>query len=172
MDIIPYTQTTCQSCLPSCLLMLRNKPVNEVAELKLLINGFKRFRDIYALGILDEFSNSYQQPLEVVINNKWMTNYYRAHITSSQISINYHILNEELLRKQNSPFILYIDNNSIGSYSHEPHFVIVQPTEKQLYTIDPWTGKRKKTSYKILIKGVNSLSKHLKICPILISTSE
>lgn len=65
-----YRQTTCETCLPVCLLSFLNRKIKQKSEIDLLISGIKKHRDSYAFGIVDEFSLKYKKRVTIFFDNK------------------------------------------------------------------------------------------------------
>lgn len=165
MTIKPYKQTSCESCLPVCLLLLSEGETNQEKELSLLFAGLKGLRDSYAFGILEAFVSSYARPVTLFVDNKYFTNFLRKNNYSSLINI----VNKPVNLDFETPSIVYLDSQVLGGYSHAPHFVIIEKMVGDVcYIIDPWEGKRKRVKKEKLTEAIKSLKYYLKYCPLVI----
>lgn len=175
MTIVPYKQTFTHSCLVADFLMLlKNKyniSFNEKDEEEILIKGMKRIYPFYVIGIPRAFFNKYNKKINIVVDNKYFTNFLidgfndknNFNVYHNKITIRYI---KELL-KENS-VICHIDDNYLGDYSHASHFIILEnSTDKRITIIDPMNGKRTFISDEKLEKSIQSLKKHIKMCPLL-----
>ena len=99
------------------------------------------------------------------VDNKFFTNLLIEKCNTPKITIIHKPVNLEF----EAPFVLYLDSQVLGGYSHAPHFVIVGKIVGDICTIiDPWEGKRKRLSKEKLTEAISSLKYYLKYCPILI----
>lgn len=164
-----HRQSTCEGCLPVCLLSLINEKVTLESEIELLIGGFKRSRESYAQGIISEFAERYKNKLTITIHNK---HYYKKLISfrkNPMITLIHKKIDMGLLKKLSTPFILNLDDRILRKSVHYPHFVIVERKLRRRYVlIDPWNGRRKWLSERKLYKGILSLKNYLKFCPLII----
>jgi hypothetical protein len=168
-----YKQTNCESCLPVCLLLLAGKKITKRKEDSLLLNGINNFRESYALGVTDEFVDKYKIDVNVFIDNKTYSDFLKNRIKSKRIRIFHKRINSELLKKINGHYILQIDHQILGVYSHCPHYIIVKIKDKSRFEVfDPWTGKITCVKKEKLISAINSLRSYLRYCPVLISLTE
>ncbi len=169
MKITSYKQTTSDSCLPVCLLILRGQTFSQEDEIELFINGAKSFRDNYALGILDFFSTKYKINAEVYVDNKYYFKFLRKFISNGKVNLVNQKITPKFIKENKTPFILYLDKHFLGSYEHSPHFVIVENcSNEDYYIVDPWFGKRRKIKREVVLDAVGSLRSHLRFCPFLI----
>ena len=169
MDIKLYKQTTCESCLSCCLLMLSGNLINRKNEIDLFIEGIKRYPFSYSLGICEEFSIKYNKNIIIYVDNKYYSKYLNNLKITDGINIVHQYIDIRFINKKFVPFIIYIDNNVLGEYTHSPHFVIVETINKNNCTIiDPWKGKRLNINKKIIFDGVLLLKRHLKYSPLII----
>ena len=165
MNLTTYQQTSCESCLPVCLLSLGGIEITREKELKLLFDGLAGLKDSYAFGVLEAFVKTYNKKIDLFVDNKFFTNLLIEKSNSSQIAIIHKPVNLEF----ETPFVVYLDSQILGGYSHAPHFIIVEKIAGDICTIiDPWEGKRKRLSKEKLTAAISSLKYYLKYCPILI----
>jgi dimeric dUTPase (all-alpha-NTP-PPase superfamily) len=168
-DIEIYKQTTCESCLSCCLLMLLNNPISQNDEINLFIEGIKRYPFSYSLGICEEFADKYDKDIIIYVHNKYYSKYLNTLKNENNVHIVQMYINKSFINKQEYPFVIYLDNNILEEYIHSPHFVIVESFDKTDYIIiDPWKGMRIKINKETLYKGVLLLKEHLKFCPLII----
>jgi len=164
-----HKQTTCEGCLPVCLLSFTKEKVNIESELSLLTGGFRRNRESYALGILDEFTLKFKTNIVVYIDNRKFFNKASRLVNNSRIKLKQIKIDKKFLEKIEKPFILSLDSFSLHKDVHWPHYVIAEASnDSYFFVIDPWGGKRVKIKKAGLIKGVSSLRNHLKFCPLAI----
>lgn len=164
-----YKQKTCEGCLPVCLLTLIGSKVIQKAELNLLVGGYKRVRESYALGIALEFVSSYKKKLIILISNREYHKKLSKLNKSQRVQLTFKEINLKLINTTNPPYILYLDNYVLARDIHYPHFVIVERRQnKKFVLIDPWDGKRRWLTESKLLKGVLSLKNYLKFCPLVI----
>lgn len=170
MFIRVIKQKTCEGCLPACLLSLIGRNVTLKAELGLLLGGFRKNRENYAIGILHHFVSKYGKQAKVYVHNKYFFKKLRTLVTSSDIDLKHEKINLQLINKLEIPFILYLDDRILRKSIHYPHFVIVERKHKNRFVlIDPWDGRRKWFSEKKLMRAVLSLKNYLNFCPLLIT---
>lgn len=169
MRITPYRQTILESCLPVCLLLISGQRIFPEIEVLLLVDGLKSFREIYSLGILIAFTKKYKFFVEVKINNKFFWKYLNKSLYNNQI----HLVHQPIksaIPDQKFPYILYVDGYGLGMNTHSPHFVIIESQKDEYFNIiDSWIGKRRKIKREIIFQAIDSLKKHLRICPLLIT---
>lgn len=176
MRIPPYQQTTPLSCLPACLLMgLQIKTgfsFYPEDEQQLLFNGLLFNREIYHIGILEEFSKRFKKTLKVWVDNKYFSESLKKLPISNDLKIHFHKIDLDLILGNLSNkrlMILYLDLFYLRNNLHSPHFVVVEKLIKdRLVVLDPWKGKRFYLKSKVLMKAIDSLRNHLGFCPILV----
>lgn len=165
MKLITYTQTSCESCLPVCLLTLGEIEISREKELQLLFDGLSGLKDSYAFGVLEAFVKTYNKEVTLFVDNKYFTNFLIKKSNSPQITVVYKPVNLEF----ETPFIVYLDSQVLGGYSHAPHFVIVEKIVGDIcQIIDPWEGKRRRVKKEVSLASINSLKNYLKYCPLVI----
>lgn len=172
----PIRQSTNQSCLPACLLMLfyigKNHQITEKEDQNLIIEGLLQFRDYYPLGILEAFVSRYKIPVEVLVDNIYFTKVLKSWVFSKSINIKNSPIRQNISHKLKSafgPFIVFIDGFYLCRGPHTPHFVIVEKVLNQkIVIIDPWFGKRFYWSIEKLQESIASLKTHIRFCPISI----
>lgn len=173
MVITPYKQTLTHSCLAACFLMLQGKRFTEHDEQELALKGSRRKYPFYVVGIPMEFAKKYDIRIKVYVdNNFFTTQLQKAIIGNKKINVVHKKINSifisELLKE--NPIICHIDDHALGDYSHASHFIILEKaTEKFIYVIDPWSGKRRKINKLTLADAIKDLKYHVKMCPLLFS---
>jgi hypothetical protein len=71
------------------------------------------------------------------------------------------------------PFIIYADTNITDGFTHLPHFMMVtKATEKTFEVFDPWEGTVSRMARLKVIKGINLLRDHIKVCPFIITVDQ
>lgn len=162
-------QKTCEGCLPASLLTLINKKGTLKAELSLLMGGFKRTRESYALGILDEFSHKFEANVTVYVDNGRYLKQALKIIDNPRIMLRQAKIDRKFLDRIDRPFILSLDAFSLHKDVHWPHYVIIEVSSNGFFSIiDPWNGQRRNFDKAKALKGIISLRNHLKFCPIVI----
>lgn len=162
-------QNTCEGCLPVCLLLLTNEKITLKSELELLIEGFKRNRESYSLGIVREFAFRYDKILNVFVHTKYFFKKLGKINKSPRIQLIHKKIGLRFLKELQTPYVLYLDDRILRKSIHYPHFVIVERKQnKKFVLLDPWDGKRKWLTEGKLLKGVLSLKNYLKFCPLVI----
>ncbi len=175
MIIIPIRfnvkeQTTCETCLPVCLIaILREQDikVNDSEELKILIEGLKFTKDDYSTGqlvyVCKKYNVSIEQYIDYQIFHKILS---KLKLPKNLILINRKI-DEQFLKEmvKRSP-IIYVDKYYLDGIYHYSHFVILESLDnKNAIIFDPWDGKEKSIKTQILIRSIQSLRNKLKISP-------
>lgn len=171
MKIKRYKQTAYETCLPVCLLLASGQEVSPEEEMRLFIEGIKNRPDNYLLGMVESFVGNYGLGVEIYVDNKYFWKYLnlRKRINDKRIYLLHQPISPEFITKQLFPYLLYLDINLLGVYSHSPHFVVVESQKKQKYSlVDPWSGRRRKIDKEIVYEAIESLRTHLKFCPLLI----
>ena len=150
-------QSTYETCLPCCLLMMSNKGNKD--EIKIWKQGW-RFN--YLIGQLNYVARKYGKAIKAYIQNQKEDG---VELVNKKITI---ALIDELLVKGN--VIIYIDNYYLQGILHAPHFVMaLRRIEKIIEIVDPFDGKLKKIPADTIQKGIISLRNHLKYSPVLIT---
>ncbi len=177
MRIIPYKQTTCESCLPACLLMwlsyIKGTSFKLEDEQELLFKGILFAREIYHIGILNEFSTKFNLPLKVWVGNKYFTKVLKNLPVNRKLEIEFQRINipfiQKIIHKQKL-FILHLDIYYLRHSVHAPHFVLVEKMiGDKIVIIDPWKGKRFYFTIERITKAIDSLRTYLVFCPILVT---
>ena len=165
MNLTTYKQTSCESCLPVCLLNLGGVEITREKELKLLFDGLAGLKDSYAFGVLEAFVRTYNKPVTLYVDNKVFANFLIKNSQTSLINIVHKPINLEFP----TPYIVYLDSQVLGGYIHAPHFVIVEKiVGETCHIIDPWEGKRRRYSKEKITEAIKSLKSYLKYCPLVI----
>jgi hypothetical protein len=173
-----YTQTTYETCLACCLLFLVSKikkiKINPKIELACIIHSLKFSKDDFGIGHFDFILKKFNVHITRIIDNKsyfykLKRKYKISNLKTENKKINLVLLDKYL---EKCP-ILYLDAYYLFQAIHYPHFVVVLEKEKNgeelKYKIyDPWDGREKFISSKILSKAISSLRNHFKMIPEII----
>lgn len=168
-----FKQKFYYSCLVTSLLMISGAKNQELEE-KIFFDGAKRDYDFYLNSMLASFVKNTGKSLEVFVDNKFLTGKLSVNLEkySDKINIVHKQINPDLIAEtlKTGPFVIYLDDNYLGDYSHASHFVVVNSVRKdgRFQILDPANGKRKYLTANKLSESVESLKKHIKICPIII----
>ncbi|MFA5021060.1 MAG: hypothetical protein WC517_03310 [Patescibacteria group bacterium] len=166
----PIKQSTYETCLACCLLMLAGKGRRD--EVEIWKHGWK-FN--YLIGQLNFVSSKYNKKIIVYIEIKDYFNWLQPQKSRGVKLVNSRIdwkLIAKLLKSQ--PVIIYADGyypfvpNS--AYVHAPHFIVaLKAVGEFVEVVDTYDGKIKKWKINDLKKGITSLRNHLKYSPVLIT---
>lgn len=162
-------QSTYESCLSCCLLMLtQNDSKHEIEVWK---HGWK-FN--YLIGQLNYVANKFKTKIEAYVENK----YYFGQLNLEK-NKNVNLINKKVgikLLKNLLDFgevIVYLDCFYLQKILHAPHFVVAtKKSGNGIEIIDPADGKIKIISTKIISKAMISLRNRLKYSPILVRLSK
>ena len=166
----PIKQSTYESCLACCLLMLAGKGKKD--EIEIWKHGWK-FN--YLIGQLNFVSSKYNRKVTAYIEIKDYFNWLQLRNGRGVKLVNSRIdwkLIAKILKKQ--PVIIYFDGYypyiaNLG-YVHAPHFVVaLKVVGEFIEVVDTYDGKIKKWKINDLKKGIISLRNHLKYSPVLIT---
>jgi len=161
----PIKQTTYETCLACCLLMLTGKSGKD--QIEIWKHGWE-FN--YLIGQLNFFGNKYNKKITTYIENKYYFNKLKKqsgkniNIVNSKINLK---LIDELLKT--GQVIVYLDCYYLYHIVHAPHFVVAAKRIKdKMEIIDSNDSKIKMIPIRDLNKGIISLRNHLKYSPVLI----
>lgn len=167
-------QSTCDTCLPICLMALLRKngiKVKNSEEMNILVEGIKFTKLDYSIGQLVYICNKYNVKAEAYID------YPVFHKILSKLDYprNLKLICEKIDKKamqriiEVSPVVIYVDKYYLDRICHYPHFVILVTLNDNYSVIfDPWDGRERQVTTKLLIRSVQSLRNNLKISPKLI----
>lgn len=158
-------QSTYETCLPCCLLMMSEKGNKD--EIEIWKHGWK-FN--YLVGQLNYVATKYKKDIEAYIENKYYFNELQKQKGKNVRFVNKKI-NVELLKQllEKGKVIVYLDNYYLQKILHAPHFVVAtRLVGKDIEIADPFDGKLKKVALSIINKGIISLRNHLKYSPVVI----
>jgi hypothetical protein len=147
-----YKQTTADTCLPSCLIMMLDKfglakPTQEL-ELEILVEGDKLSRGNRTLGHLLYVIKKYKVKGRYFVSRadtfeeaqSLLLKEGKDVIESKKERIGAYLI-EQLLKE--TEVITCIDDYALRKQIHFPHFIIVENFENKNFSlIDPWEGKR------------------------------
>ena len=158
-------QSTYETCLPCCLLMVTGKTRED--EVEIWKHGWK-FN--YLVGQLNYVAKKYKKEIKAYIENK----YYFGQL-QKQKDVGVHLSNQkidiDLLSKllKNGKVIVYLDFYYLQKILHAPHFVVAIREDGDFIEIaDSSDGKIKKIKKEVIEKGIGSLRNHLKYSPVFV----
>jgi len=160
-------QSTYETCLASDLLMLIGESWSRSKEIEIWKQGWE-FN--YLIGQLNYAAKKYKKNLGVYIENRYYFEKLRKE-KSGEIELVNAKVDIQLIKKllKSGSVIVYLDNYYLQKIVHAPHFVLAEKFKDDTIKIaDPYDGKSKKISGKILNKAIISLRNHLKYSPVLI----
>ena len=186
MEIKPYIQTTYETCLPSCLIMLLSLRSNPEEEIEIWRHGwsFERKYCTYVIGQLNYVASKWGVHFELIIENKG-DYYINEKLALPQIKTRNSKIDLELIKKNLGfgPVILYVDsyyipkyiNKSyhsppeyIKSFYHYPHFILILSLKRRIKIIDSLDGKVKFIKKGAIKNAIASLRSPLSFSPFLI----
>jgi hypothetical protein len=147
-----YKQTTADTCLPSCLIMMLDEKrlikSNQKLELEILVEGDKLSRENRTIGHL----------LYVCRKYSLSANYYASQgetiKSAEKVLLNSGIQKVEISKRiidaqsiqallKQGEAITCIDDYTLREQIHFPHFVVIENFESNKFSlVDPWEGKR------------------------------
>lgn len=168
-----YKQQSNQGCLVVDLMYLFDIEPTRQKEQAILSDGLFRLRENYTLGCVLAFLDQYQdKSVTLYVDNGYYLNILKKMITHPRITMIHQKNDQKLLESLNTPFIIYVDNNITDGWTHLPHFMMVVGATEKFYSVfDPWEGKTMKLSKEKLLKGVELLRSHVKVCPFVITAN-
>lgn len=175
MRIVPYKQTSCESCLPICLLLaqqiLYKQSFSRDDELYILCNGMKGYRESYAHAVAQAFVEKTGREIEMYVDSKASTKQFLKVNKSKRMKITYQKITPRFLKeliKTKSPIAIYLDLYLLNRKHHLPHFVLLEKLDNKAVIIDPWGGKRRYLEKVKFMQAVKSLKTYIRLCPIVI----
>ena len=166
-DMKIIKQTTYETCLASVLLMLISESWSRNKEIEIWKHGWE-FN--YLIGQLNYVAKKYKKNFVVYIENRYYFKKLQKE-KSGEIKLVNSKIDIRLIEKlfKSGSVIVYLDNYYLRKIVHAPHFVLAEKCKDDTIEIaDPYDGKRKKISGKIINKAIISLRNHLKYSPVLI----
>jgi len=169
-----FKQSTCETCLPTCLLVLlssKGKNINfEKEELKILVEGLRFTKLDYAIGQVAYVVKKYGVQANVFIEFKNFFNQLNKLPLPKGLTLVNGKIDAKLLKTllNKSFVIVYIDQFYIGHTYHFPHFIILISFDDFVKIYDPWGGKIKIVQKTRFMKGIQSLRNKWKISPKVI----
>lgn len=164
-----YIQSTYETCLASCLLILDNKHVEKNLELEILKHSLDYSKFDFVSGHLDFFKDKVS--FERIVDNK----IFLKHLESVNVeykNVKVKKVNTKLidfLLQNYGKVIVYLDSYILYQDVHYPHFILINGRSDKYYeVIDPWNGEKKLISKNVIKEGINMLNNHLLFCPQLI----
>lgn len=169
-----YKQQSNQGCLVVNLLYLFGEEPTRKKEEEILTKGLFAFRDNYTIGCLMAFLDTYSKKrAKLYFDNAYYLEIIKKRVTHPRIKMLKARNDLTLLNTLRPPFIVYTDTNISDGFTHLPHFMIVtKATEKMLEVFDPWEGKVSRMSKQKVLRGIDLLRSHIKICPFIIAIDQ
>lgn len=164
-------QSTYETCLACCLLMVTNSPTKE--EIEIWKHGWK-FN--YLIGQLNYAAKKYNKKIAAYIeSSRYLKNLQKINagnveLVKKKINLDFLL---QLLEKEK--VVVYLDSYYPyqPGYAHAPHFVVaLRRIGNFIEVADPWDGKIHKFPLKLLKKAIDSLRDHLKYSPVLLTVSK
>ena len=177
MEISPYRQTTCESCLPVCLLMvnefLTGKRFGRKEETELMSQGLLDHERNYAVGMLIAAKKLNGMKFKFWIRGPKNRDYVRSELPKDvdvfeeEISIE---LIDKLLEKK-KPVIILTDGFYFGIEGHWTHYVVISENLGKNYAVyNPWTGKKEISPKKLVSKALSQAWNKLLFATMIIET--
>jgi uncharacterized protein YvpB len=137
-------------------------------ELECINHSMKFSKTDFVGGHLDfiakKFGSGATRTIDNDIIRKFMKNNIKTHVIKQKVTVK---LIDTLVEKKP---IIYLDSYCLyKNAAHMPHFVTVLGADHNNYFIyDPWDGKKKYVSKKIIAKAVSCLRNRIVLCPQII----
>jgi hypothetical protein len=173
MKIKNYRQSTCESCLASCLLQLRRieegEDFSKYLEQKMLFYAFRFDRDDWVSGHLDFLYKNLGFRSVRFVHTKIL--FDRAKRVKGnevvQEKIDLKLIDSALDR---SPVIVLIDFFVLRRWCHTPHWILIYGKKGSRYEIyEPWEGKNVLVEKAKIRAGLSSLLLRLWMAPQMIT---
>ncbi|MBS3054062.1 MAG: hypothetical protein J4431_00815 [Candidatus Aenigmarchaeota archaeon] len=167
-------QSTCESCLPVCLmelLRMRGVRVKDSEETKILMEGLTFTKLDYTIGQLIYVAKKYGVGIEQYTDfPSFNDELLRLDIPKSIKLLPAKNSKRLVMRlAAKAPIAVYMDKYDLDGIYHYSHFILLLKMDKQTSTFfDPWDGKIKKMMANALMSSVRSLRNRLGISPKLI----
>lgn len=162
----PIKQSTYESCLSCCLLMLVES--NNEDEIEIWKHGWK-FN--YLSGQLNYVSSQYGKKIKAYIENEYYFNQLQLEKDKGVQLVNPRVdldLLSDLLEK--GKVIIYLDVYYLQHILHAPHFVLgIKKVGDNIEIIDPADGLVKRIPVKVVGEAIESLRSYLKYSPVFIT---
>lgn len=168
--IKPLKQSTYETCLTCCLLMLAGKSRKD--EIEIWKHGWK-FN--YLIGQINFVSSKYNKKVTAYIENKYYFNELKnqggKNVRLINSKINLKLINKLLEEGSVGVYCdAYYPFAAHSGYVHAPHFIVCLSRDGDFMELaDPWDGQIKKWPVKEINKAIISLRNHLKYSPVLIT---
>ena len=165
-----FKQSTCETCLPVCLLFLLSRlgiRVKPEEELRILIEGLQFTRIDYAIGQLAYVVRKYGIRVDAYVEFKGFFKELKKLPLPEQLQLFNKKINLRLLKElmKSGPIIAYVDQFYLGHLYHYPHFVVLLALTEFAEIFDPWEGKKRKIPKKRFMEGIRALRSKWKISP-------
>ena len=164
-----YTQTTADTCLPSCLLMVLEKkglvkPAQDL-EIEILVEGGKLDKDNRAFAHLAYVCNKFDLEAFYFSNDDTAISHAQAvkeklgieRISCEKLEIDTDLIERSLSKGY---VILCINDYGLRQEVHFPHYVVIEKYENGKFVVlDPWDGKTFVLERNILDEAIKLLDK-------------
>lgn len=158
-------QSTYESCLACCLLMIIDQDNQD--EIEIWKHGWN-FN--YLIGQLNYVSKKYDCKLEVFVENIYYFNQLNRQ-KEGGIKLENQEIDAKLLSHilETGKAIVYLDHYYLDGVVHSPHFVVaMSEVEDKIEIADPGDGEIKMVPKDTIIKAINSLRSYMLYSPVLI----
>lgn len=169
-------QSTYESCLAWCLLHLAEEEITKDKEIEIVEYSLRFTKKDFTIGHLEAVHDKFKKiTLHIDADFRYeckstaqLKNSANIHICPCDVLALMQFFDDKLLTQ---PVILYLDSFALWKQIHYPHYVIIIGKKDTKYTvIDPWDGKKKKVSEKVIHEGIKLLKNYLGFAPRLITT--
>jgi len=170
MKFQPHLQSTCESCLASCLLQLRyyyaGKKFNNNLERKMLFASFLHNREDFVAGHLAFYFKHLKLRTERYVHNNTLFNWAKkvpgSKLIQQKVSLAF--IDKQL---NEGPIICLLDYFALSKgWCHYPHWVVIYDKDKSNYLVyDPQKKDLMKLSEKTIKMGLNTLLTKLWMAP-------
>lgn len=154
-------------------MLIQNKydiaPTKTVEE-EISLKGSNRKHLFDVTGIPIEVSKKFDKKITTFVDNQFFTKVLEKEFKKTKVSAKHEKITIKLIRKLTgkNPIILHVDDHYLGDYSHVSHFVIVEKSKNNRFLIvDPWYGRKKWINQQTIENAIQSLKKHIKMCPLI-----
>lgn len=167
-------QNTCETCLPTCLMVLldqKSMKVGDGEEMNILIEGLKMTRLDYAVGQLKYVVEEYGVSIDAFIENSLFYNELSKLKYPPELNLRNEKIDKRLIANMTDKTtpIVYLDRFYIGGDYHYPHFIVVTSFgEDKTRLFDPWVGGEIVVDTQRFVRAVQGLRNNLKLSPKLI----
>jgi hypothetical protein len=152
-------------------MQLSGIKISQKKELEILNHALKFTKYDFAIGHLDYIARRYGKKINLYHDNYILYKIINRTKFSKKINVEVQKIDLKFIDNviKKGPAIVYLDSYYLWNIVHFPHFIIVLEKIGNRYRIfEPWDGKIKKISSKMVSKAIISLRNHLRFCPQVI----